>query len=90
LKNNKELLLRVGKDVFRSFLLLINEKRDEQAFGLLLAKMDADNIILRMEMNATSLSELNKNQETFIASLKKLISDTLLPITVKVLIGLLI
>lgn len=90
LKSNKDLLLRIGKDVFRSFLLLVSEKKNEQAFGLLLAKMDADNIILRMEMNAISLSELNKNKEDFIASLKKLMKDTLLPITVKVLVGLLI
>jgi len=89
-KSNRTLLIRVGKETFRSFLILISEKKEEKAFGLLLAKMDADDIILRMEMNADELHELNVLKETFLNTLQKFLLNTLLPTVAKVLFALLI
>ena len=66
-KNNKKLLQRVGKSTFRSFLLLLSENKKEQAFYLLLAKMDAENIILRLEHNAEALKDYNDNRKEFYA-----------------------
>lgn len=89
-KDNKDLLSRVGKETFRSFLLLIHEKKDEQAFNLLLAKMDADDIILRMEINAQEMGKVNKTRSDFLESLKELVLNKLLPTAAKVLAVLLL
>jgi hypothetical protein len=89
-KQNKDLLTRVGKETFRSFLILVNEKKNEEAFNLLLDKMTADDIILRMEMNASELCKLNELKEKFIVSLNKFLLNTLLPTTAKLLIAILI
>ena len=89
-KSNRDLLVRVGKETFRSFLILISEKKEEQAFGLLLAKMEADDIILRMEMNAQELHELNVLKEKFISTLEKFLLNTLLPTVAKIIFALLI
>lgn len=89
-KTNKTVLLRVGKDTFRSFLLLISEHKQEEAFNLLLIKMSADDIILRMEMNAQQLQQYNDDRDKFLAALEKFAKQTLLPLTIKVLIGLLL
>lgn len=89
-KQNKDLLTRVGKETFRSFLILVNEKKNEEAFNLLMDKMTADDIILRMEMNASELCKLNELKEKFIVSLNKFLLNTLLPTTAKLLIAILI
>lgn len=88
-KTNKQILIRVGKSTFRSFLLLISEKKDEQAFNLLLGKMEAEDIILRMEQNAEILKEYNDNRHAFYEAMKKFTLGTLLPATAKVLFVLL-
>jgi hypothetical protein len=88
-KQNKAMLLRLGKDTFRSFLLLIHEKRDEEAFNLLLSKMNAEDIIARMEFNANQLGEYNDNRDKFIAAVKKFVVSALLPTIAKALFGLL-
>lgn len=88
-RDNKPLLRRVGKDAFRSFLLLLHEGKDEQAFNLLLGKMDAEEIILRMEQNAEVLKEYNSTRKDFLESLRKF-GISMLPILCKVLIGILI
>jgi len=89
-KKSRKLLLRVGKSTFRSFLLLLSEKKEEQAFNLLLAKMDAEDLILRMEQNADALQEYNDNRKDFYDALKKFALNTLAPTLAKALVGLLI
>lgn len=89
-KSNKILLVRLGKDTFRSFLLLIHQKRDEEAFNLLLAKMEADQIIARMLMNAQQLQQVNDNNDKFVAALKKWAISALTQAATKLLIGLLL
>ncbi len=89
-KDNKVLLIRLGKDMFRSFLLLIHEKRDEEAFQLLLSRMEADEIIARMRINASQLAQLNQDHDNFIAALKKWAIMFLTGVTTKLLIGLLV
>lgn len=89
-KTNRILLLRLGKDLFRSFLMLIHEKKEEQAFNLLLSKMEADELIARMKMNAAALNNVNDDHDAFIASLKKFVTMTLTQLTSKIIIGLLI
>lgn len=89
-KNNKILLIRLGKDLFRSFLLLLNEKRDEEAFNLLLSKMAADEIIARMLMNAAQLQQMNNDHDLFMAALKKWAISAGTAAATKILIGLLL
>jgi len=89
-KANKKLLEKVGKSVFRSFLLLINEKKQEQAFNLLLAKMDAEDIIARLEANNQSLDQETTTNEQFVHSVTDFALNKLAPTLIKVLIGLLL
>lgn len=89
-KANKTILEKVGKSTFRSFLLLINEKKEAQAFNLLLAKMDADDIIARIESNTQSLSQQNTLNEQFVQSLSNFLLKKLAPTMLKVLIGVLL
>jgi len=89
-KDNKILLIRLGKDLFRSFLLLIHEKRDEEAFQLLLSRMQADEIIARMRMNAAQLAQLNNDHDNFMIALKKWAVTFLTGLSTKLLIGLLL
>lgn len=89
-KKNKKLLVRVGKSTFRSFLLLLSEKKEEQAFNLLLAKMDAEDLILRMEQNADALKEYNDTRKDFYEALKKFSLNALAPTLARALVGLLI
>jgi len=89
-KANRILLEKVGKSVFRSFLLLINEKKQEQAFNLLLAQMDAEDIIARLNSNSASLGQSITTNEQFVHSLTNFALTKLAPALVKVLIGLLL
>lgn len=89
-KKNKKLLIRVGKSTFRSFLLLLSEKQEEQAFNLLLAKMDAEDIILRLEMNAEALKEYNDTRHEFYDALRKFAWSAIVPALAKALVGLLL
>lgn len=89
-KSNKILLARLGKDLFKSFLLLLNEKRDEEAFNLLLSKMAADEIIARMLMNAQELAQMNDDHDKFMDALKKWAITTATAAATKLLIGLLL
>jgi hypothetical protein len=89
-KTNKRLLISLGRDAFRNFLLLINENKEEEAFNLLVEKMEADAIIARMRMNAAQLKEYNDHRDAFHAALKKFALDTLTKLAQKLLIGLLL
>jgi len=87
---NQALLARVGKEAFRDFLLLVHEKKDEEAFNLLLARMTAQDIIDRMNANAQGLSQNTDDREKFLAALEQFFLKTLAPDALKVLIGMLV
>jgi hypothetical protein len=89
-KNNRTMFLAVGQSAFKSFLFLLAEKKQEEAFNVLLQNMSADDIIARMNFNADELAKANKLREDFIKSLKNFILKTLTPIAIKVLWGLLV
>lgn len=89
-KANRPLLISLGRDAFRSFLLLINENKEEEAFNLLVSKMEADSIIARMRMNAAQLKDHNDRRDAFHAALKKFALDTLTKLAQKLIIGLLL
>lgn len=78
-KSNRELLERIGRDGFRSFLLLLQEGKNEQAFFLVLAKMDAEEILVRMEDNAEQLCRYNTDREEFGKKLMEFAYRVLLP-----------
>jgi hypothetical protein len=88
--NNRDLLYRIGKDRFTSFLNLVLEKKDEEAFSLLLSVMTPDDIIEKMENNATDLASINKQQELLILNLYVFVKKYLTPIAIKILIGILL
>lgn len=87
-KNNKLMLINIGKDKFKDFLWLINQNKQEEAFKVLLKGMDADAIIARMNMNAEALKEANDRQDAFIAALKKFVIQTLTSAATKALLAL--
>lgn len=70
-KDNKPLLIRVGLDAFAQFLQLITEKKKEEAFMVLLDKMNADDIIARLNMNADELKQHNDLHDQFIHALEQ-------------------
>lgn len=88
--DNRPLILKIGKDTFTSFLVLLSEKKEEAAFNVLLAKMDADEIIARMLANASELSIDTDTREKFVESLKKFAFYTLTPLVLKAVISLLL
>lgn len=87
--DNKALLTRIGKDTFKAFLALIHEKRDEEAFLLLLQKMSVDEIIARMNQNAAALAKANTEMEAFISKVKEFLKQAMLRIATKALLGVL-
>lgn len=89
-KDNRVLLLKVGQELFCDFLLLIHEKKNEEAFQLLLSKMDAEDLIARMNMSAAELKDYNDTRDKFMASLRKFVISTLTSLASKVLVGLII
>jgi len=89
-KANKKLLEKVGKSVFRNFLALINEKKQEQAFNLLLSHMDAEDIIARLSSNAASLGQETTTNEQFVHSITNFALTKLAPTLIKVLVGMLL
>lgn len=84
-KDNKAMLIRVGLDTFAQFLQLLSEKKNEQAFLVLLNKMDADDIIARMNMNADELKQRNDLHDQFIHALEIFFLHVLEGVAVKVL-----
>ena len=89
-KDNRVLLVLLGKDAFRNFILLIHQKRDEEAFQLLLTKMGANEIIARMRLNAAQLQQANNDHDAFIAAVKKWTIQFLTQALTKILMGLLL
>ena len=89
-KNNKTVLTNLGKDLFKSFLILISEKKQEEAFNIVLQAMDAQAIIDEMNINAHELQQANDHRDAFYAALKKWAITTLEAAATKLLIGLLL
>jgi hypothetical protein len=89
-KDNRLMLIRIGRETFKGFLMLLHEKKEEQAFNLLLSKFEADDIIARMKMNAAELKQDNDLRDQFIQSLKKFALQVLTGVASKIVIGLLI
>ena len=87
---NRFLLIKIGKETFKSFLFLISQKKDEDAFMLLLNKMNADELISRMNSNALSLGQYTTNVENFISKIKIFLLNESLRIAVKALLAILI
>jgi len=88
--DNKDLLREVGKEHFKAFLLYIHQKKEEEAFMVLLQKMSVDQMIATLKGEAASLAMYNAKMETFISKLKKFVVSSLLPITAKVLFAVLL
>lgn len=88
-KDNKSFLIRLGKDVFRSFLVLMNEKRDEDALNLLITKMDADDLIARLEMDASALHQDNAQRDQFLSKLLAFAEKLAMAIATRAIIALL-
>lgn len=89
-KDNKAMLIRVGLDAFAQFLKLLSERKNEQAFMVLLNKMDADDIIARMNMNADELKQRNDLHDQFVHALEIFLLKVLEGAAVKVLTTLVI
>jgi hypothetical protein len=89
-KNNRQMLISVGREAFKNFLFLVSEKKNEEAFNVLLQGMSVDDIIARMGYNGEQLAQANKLKEDFIKSLKDFVIKSLTPIALKALWGLLI
>jgi hypothetical protein len=89
-KDNQALLLRVGKETFRSFIVLLHEKKNSEAFNLLLAKMSADDIIARINQNSDALQQQNELNEKLMKALETWFIRTLAPHALKVLLGMLL
>lgn len=87
---NKSLLVRVGKEAFGNFLFLIHQNKDEQAFMILLAKMDADELIAALKQEASEMAAYNALMEKFISQVKKLLVSTGLRLASKALLALLL
>jgi len=89
-KENKILLVRIGKEAFCNFLLLVHQKREEEAFRILLDKMSSEEIIARLNMDAAVLAQYTDDREKFIAATKKWALTSLAPVVIKILLGLII
>lgn len=88
-KTNKTLLLSLGLEMFKNFIVLVTEKKQEEAFNILVQAMDADAIIARLNMDAAQIQKYNDDLDAFKASLIKFAESTLEGLASKVLIGLL-
>lgn len=87
--SNASLLSRVGKETFKNFLFLIHQNRDEDAFMLLLAKMDADDLIAALKQEAGEMDQYNTMMEKFIDQAKQFLINASLRLASKALLALL-
>lgn len=88
-KENKAFLIRLGRDAFKSFISLISEKKNEEAFLLLLNRMNAEDLIIKLEQNAEALKQHNNARDLFIEKMKKFAIKLATGLLSKVLLGLL-
>jgi len=86
-KENKELLIRLGKEHFKAFLMYIHQKKEEEAFLVLLQSMNVEQLIATLKGETESLKQYNDDMDQFIKKLKKFATTILLPITAKVLLA---
>lgn len=88
LKENQNLLIRIGKDSFKNFLLLLSEQKEEEAFMVLIRQMSAQEIIERMKMNADSLKKFNDDMDKFFCQLKKMLLNAAEKLALKLILPL--
>ena len=67
---------------------MLSEKKDDQAFLALVSKMNADDIIARLNLDAVTLAQQCKDRDALVASLEKLLVSTLEQMAVKGLLAL--
>jgi hypothetical protein len=89
-KENRTLLVSLGKDLFKSFLMYIYEKKEEEAFMVLLQKMSVEQMIASLKGDVESLKKYNDDMDLFVKKLKKFATSVLLPLTAKVLLAALL
>lgn len=89
-KENKDLLIRLGKDNFKSFLMYIYQKKEEEAFMVLLQSMSIEQLLATLKNETASLKKYNDDMDLFMQKLKHFAMTVLLPITAKVLLALLL
>ncbi len=89
-KENKAVLTRMGLETFRDFVLLLSEKKEEEAFKLLALRMEADDIIAMINMSADELQSHNDARDRFHEALKKFALSLLTGAASKILLGLLL
>jgi len=89
-KENKAVLVRMGVDMFREFVMLLSEKREEEAFDLIAAQMEADDIIAKINMTADELRDHNDARDRFETALQKFAISLLTGAASKILLGLLL
>ena len=87
---NKDLLVRIGRDNFAAFLMYISQKKEEEAFMVLLQKMSVDQMIANLKGELSSLQQYNNDMDQFTKKLKQFVLSVLLPLTAKVLLGALL
>jgi hypothetical protein len=88
-QQNKALLLRMGLDCFQQFVMLISEHKEEEAFDLVAQKMDADDIIAKINMTANELQQHNDLMDQWEASLKQFAISLLTGAASKLILGML-
>jgi len=86
---NKQVLTTLGLDLFRQFLDLLQEKKQQDAFDLLLSAMSIDEMINRLNMDAAQLASDNQHRDDFIAALEKFAEDELVGLAGKAIMALL-
>lgn len=86
---NEQILENLGLDLFRQFLDLLQQKKEQDAFDILLSAMSVDQMISRLNMDAAQLAADNQHRDNFVAGLEKFAEQELVGIAGKALIALL-
>jgi len=87
---NQDLLVNLGRENFAAFLAYLCQKKQEEAFMVLLQKMSVDQMIAELKGEAGLMQKYNDDMDNFIKKLKAFAISVLLPLTAKVLLGALL
>ena len=86
---NQIMLRKVGQDTFRQMLDLMSEKKNEEAFMLLLKSMSPQDVIDHMNQNAEELAADTDRRKAFWDKLQSLALTIGQSIILKAIVGLL-
>jgi DNA-binding FadR family transcriptional regulator len=89
-KENKGVLTRMGLQTFRDFVTLLSEKKEEEAFNLMAEQMEAEDIIIMINMTADELRAHNDTRDRFYDALKKFMMKLLSSAASKILLAILL